>query len=127
MSDFPLLKNQKLTDDLVLIRAIMIAFSSFRLDTGYTVKVSDGSLSQLFYPECYSYHRGTIRPVRWAAVETLKQGQCTSASNVVSEHKKFLQHNIHVHNFCEKLGIDLKLKILTSLSLSLSLSLSFSC
>jgi hypothetical protein len=64
------------------------AFASFRLDTGYTVKVSDGSLSQLFYPECYSYHRGTIRPVRWAAVETLKQGQCTSASNVVSELKE---------------------------------------
>ena len=54
-------------------------------------------------------------------METLKQGQCTSASNVVSERKKFLQHN-NIHNFCEKLGIDLKLKILTFLSL---LSLSF--
>ena len=56
-----------------------------RLDTGYNVKVADGALSQLFFPDFYMNVKGTVRPVRWAAIETLHHGQCTSLSNVVSE------------------------------------------
>ena len=55
-----------------------------RLDTNFTVKVSDEALSQEFYPECYHPVYGAIRPVRWAAMETLQEGLCTSQSNVVS-------------------------------------------
>lgn len=54
------------------------------LDTNYQVKISDGALSQCFYQECYHAVRGTVRPVRWAAIETLQEGLCTSQSNVVS-------------------------------------------
>ena len=55
-----------------------------RLDSGCTVKVSDGALAQQLYPECYYTLFGAIRPVRWAAVETLQEGLCTVRSNVVS-------------------------------------------
>ena len=54
------------------------------LDTGYSVKVSDGALSQLFFPDCYCNVKGSVRPARWAAIETLRQGHLTSLSNVVS-------------------------------------------
>ena len=54
-----------------------------RLDSVYTVKISDGALAQQFYPECYYTLFGATRPVRWAAVETLQEGLCTVKSNVV--------------------------------------------
>lgn len=47
------------------------------------VRVSDGALAQQFYPECYYAVYGAVRPVRWAAVETLQEGLCTARSNVV--------------------------------------------
>ena len=59
-------------------------FPSPSLDTGYSVKVSDGALSQLFFPDCYCNVKGSVRPARWAAIETLRQGHLTSLSNVVS-------------------------------------------
>lgn len=55
-----------------------------RLDTNYLVKVSDGALSQEFFPNCYHVIKGALRPVRWAAPETFAEGLCTSQSNVVS-------------------------------------------
>lgn len=48
------------------------------------MKVSDGALAQQLHPECYYTLFGATRPVRWAAVETLQEGLCTSRSNVVS-------------------------------------------
>ena len=64
------------------------------LDTNYTVKVSDGALSLEFYPECYQAVYGTIRPVRWAAIETLQEGLGTSQSNVVSAHVLGTSHDV---------------------------------
>jgi len=61
----------------------------FSLDTNYEVKISDSALTQCFFPECYSTVRGTVRPVRWAAIETLQEGLCTSQSNVVSNLWKY--------------------------------------
>ena len=55
-----------------------------RLDSECTVKVADAALAQQFYPECYYTLFGATRPVRWAAVETLQEGLCTTRSNVVS-------------------------------------------
>ena len=59
--------------------------SSCSLDTNFIVKISDGALSHEFYPECYHAVYGAIRPVRWAAIETLQEGLCSSQSNVVSD------------------------------------------
>lgn len=61
-----------------------LALRNCYLDTNYQVKISDGALSQCFYPDCYNAVRGTVRPVRWAALETLQEGLCTSQSNVWS-------------------------------------------
>lgn len=57
----------------------------YRLDSNCTVKVTDGALAQQLHPECYYTLFGATRPVRWAAVETLQEGLCTSRSNVVSK------------------------------------------
>lgn len=48
------------------------------------MKVADEALAHEFYPECYYTLYGAVRPVRWAAIETLQEGLCTSQSNVVS-------------------------------------------
>ena len=55
-----------------------------RLDSECRVHVSDGALAQEFHPDCYHTVYGAVRPVRWAAVETLQEGLCTARSNVVS-------------------------------------------
>ena len=60
-----------------------LLFLSFRLDTNYVVKVGDGALSMEFYPENYTTIKGAVRPVKWAAIETLQEGLITSQSNVV--------------------------------------------
>ena len=59
--------------------------SCYRLDSNFTVRVCDGALSQEFYPECYHQVYGAVRPVRWAAIETLQEGLCSVQSNVVRE------------------------------------------
>lgn len=59
------------------------SLSCCRLDSNFTVRVCDGALSQEFYPECYHQVYGAVRPVRWAAIETLQEGLCTVQSNVV--------------------------------------------
>ncbi|XP_064404789.1 mucin-2-like isoform X2 [Halichondria panicea] len=61
-----------------------LALRNCLLDTNYLVKVSDGALSQEFFPNCYHVIKGALRPVRWAAPETFAEGLCTSQSNVWS-------------------------------------------
>ena len=52
------------------------------------MRVCDGALSQEFYPECYHQVYGAVRPVRWAAIETLQEGLCSVQSNVVRKEKR---------------------------------------
>ena len=59
-----------------------------RFDSNFTVRVCDGALSQEFYPECYHQVYGAVRPVRWAAVETLQEGLCSVQSNVVRKERR---------------------------------------
>lgn len=68
-----------------------------RLDRDYTVKVTDGALAQHLYPECYYTLFGATRPVRWAAVETLQEGLCTSRSNIVSS----FYVSIYMRMYCD--------------------------
>ena len=59
-----------------------------RFDSNFTVRVCDGALSQEFYPECYHQVYGAVRPVRWAAIETLQEGLCSVQSNVVRKERR---------------------------------------
>lgn len=68
----------------------------YRLDSNCTVKVTDGALAQQLHPECYYTLFGATRPVRWAAVETLQEGLCTSRSNVVSKVTCTMSLTVHV-------------------------------
>ena len=52
------------------------------------MRVCDGALSQEFYPECYHQVYGAVRPVRWAAIETLQEGLCSVQSNVVRKERR---------------------------------------
>ena len=61
-----------------------LALRNCWLDTGFKIKISDGALSQEFYPNCYTMIKGAIRPVKWSAIETLQEGLITTQSNVVS-------------------------------------------
>ena len=79
------------------------SFSLCSLDTKYQAKISDGALSQCFYPECYN-------TVRWAAIETLQEGLCTSHSNVVRRRRITTETPTHCILTCLKA---LTLSILT--------------
>lgn len=61
-----------------------LALRNCWLDTNYQIKISDGALSQEFYPDCYSTIKGALRPVKWSALETLQEGLTTTQSNVWS-------------------------------------------
>ena len=69
---------------LQLYRTVLL----LRFDSNFTVRVCDGALSQEFYPECYHQVYGAVRPVRWAAIETLQEGLCSVQSNVVRKERK---------------------------------------
>lgn len=71
----------------VYVYVLLGLFTTHRLDSDCTVKVSDGALAQQFHPECYYTLFGATRPVRWSAVETLQEGLCTVHSNVVSRQQ----------------------------------------
>ena len=73
----------------LFIRRIYFISFSYRLDSNFTVKLSDGALSQEFFADCYAFIRGSLRPVKWSAIETLQEGLCTTQSNVV--------RNIEIH------------------------------
>ena len=61
-----------------------LALRNCWLDIGFTLKLSDGALSQEFFPDSYANIKGAVRPVKWSAIETLQEGLITSQSNVVS-------------------------------------------
>lgn len=70
-----------LSDKKVILQDL--ALRNCWLDAGFVLKLSDGALSQDFYPECYTSIKGAVRSVKWAAIETLQEGLITVQSNVV--------------------------------------------
>ena len=68
----------------------------YRVDGGYIVKIADFGMSRDVYEKDY-YTMGNMNkplPMKWMAVESLKEGKYTTKSDVVSSFLYFSVHSL---------------------------------
>lgn len=59
--------------------------SLYSVDGELNVKVTDNALSRDLFPDDYiRFGDGDLRPVKWAAFETLTERKCTYETDIVS-------------------------------------------